>query len=508
MEKGNGAQINVTGLDGFDTLYLTGVQGEAFTLNQDLVVYESDTAVSYANTDIISSTVVDSLSEGNVIEVTHYSHGMHASNNIVVLSDIKPNTIPSTLTASLSNSASAISVANTSIFATFEGITTSRGFVQIDNEIIFYDSISAAGGGAGSLGIGTRGIDSSLVRSHANGAEVFPYELNGVSLTKINKQHNMSSNALLNSSQDIDKYYLEIDRQDRQTGDSQLSFTSQNQVGGSGGVGTRNIQFNTIEPRVNLITPGDGTSVSATIRTTSGTSAGGSEVSFIDQGYEAVELNVDNQLTSPRIVASEINETTRLTNLPRNRSFTLGIQLNSNDSNLSPAIDTDNMTMIYGRNRLNNPISDYASDGRVNLNREDPHSSIYVSNRVDLKQPATSLKVLIASYRHASADFRVLYQLYRTDSNGIETTYQLFPGYDNLKDTTGDGFGNDVIDNTKNNGRADAFVPASVDGEFREYQFTADNLEQFNGFRIKIVMSGTNEARAPQFQDFRAIALA
>ena len=107
------------------------------------------------------------------------------------------------------------------------------------------------------------------------------------------------------------------------------------------------------------------------------------------------------------------------------------------------------MTMIYGRNRLNNPISDYTVDGRVNLNREDPHSSVYVTNKVDLAQPATSLKVLVSSYRHASADFRVLYQLFRTDSGGIETTYQLFPGYNNLKDTDGDGFGDEVIDNTQ-----------------------------------------------------------
>ena len=507
MEKGRGAKVTVTALDGFDTLYLTGVQGETFDTG-DLVVYESDTAVSYANTDILSSTVLDSLSEGNIIEVTHHSHGMHASNNIVTLSDIEPNTVPSTLTSELTNSAASISVANTSIFGTFEGITTSRGFVKVNNEVIFYDSITAGGGGAGTLGIGTRGIDSSLVRSHPNNSEIFPYELNGVSLTKINTQHNMSSNALLNSSQDIDKYYLEIDRQDRASGDTILSFTSDNQVGGSGAVGTRNIQYNTIEPRVNVITPGEGTSLSAQIRTTSGTSAGGIEPSFIDQGFESVELNVDNALSTPRIVASEINETTRLTTLPKNRSFTLGITLNSNDSNLSPVIDINNMTMIYGRNRLNNPISDYTVDGRVNLNREDPHSSVYVTNKVDLAQPATSLKVLVSSYRHASADFRVLYQLFRTDSGGIETTYQLFPGYNNLKDTDGDGFGDEVIDNTQNNGRSDAFVPASVNGEFYEYQFTADNLEQFDGFRIKIVMSGTNEARSPEFKDLRVIALA
>ena len=35
-----------------------------------------------------------------------------------------------------------------------------------------------------------------------------------------------------------------------------------------------------------------------------------------------------------------------------------------------------------------------------------------------------------------------------------------------------------------------------------------DNLNKFNGFKIKIVISGTNEAHAPKFQDIRAIALA
>ena len=133
---------------------------------------------------------------------------------------------------------------------------------------------------------------------------------------------------------------------------------------------------------------------------------------------------------------------------------------------------------------------------------------VYGIDRVDLKQPATSLKVLVGSYRAASADFRVLYQLFRTDSAGVEQAFELFPGYDNLKDTNGDGYGDTIIDSTRNSGRADAFVPASQDNEYREYQFSIDNLEQFTGFRIKIVMSGTNEAQAPKFKDLRAIALA
>ena len=45
-----------------------------------------------------------------------------------------------------------------------------------------------------------------------------------------------------------------------------------------------------------------------------------------------------------------------------------------------------------------------------------------------------------------------------------------------LDDTDGDGFGDEVIDPSKNSGRADAFVTPSVDDEFKEYQFSVDNL--------------------------------
>ena len=88
-----------------------------------------------------------------------------------------------------------------------------------------------------------------------------------------------------------------------------------------------------------VITPGDGSTVSGSIRTVSGTSSGGSEISFIDQGFEGVALNDDNQFTSPRIVASDVNETTKLTGLPKNKSLTLGLTLTSDDSNLSPMIN-------------------------------------------------------------------------------------------------------------------------------------------------------------------------
>ena len=104
--------------------------------------------------------------------------------------------------------------------------------------------------------------------------------------------------------------------------------------------------------------------------------------------------------------------------------------------------------------------------------------------------------------------FRVLYKLFSNEVSEAEQSYDLFPGFDNLLDTDGDGFGDQIINTSKNSGRPDAKTGSSTDGEFLEYQFTADDLSEFTGFVIKVVFSGTNEAEAPRLSDLRAIALA
>ena len=57
--------------------------------------------------------------------------------------------------------------------------------------------------------------------------------------------------------------------------------------------------------------------------------------------------------------------------------------LESNDPNLSPMVNiVDGAGIVLGRNVLNNPIENYAFDGRVNLSLEDPHASTYISKQV------------------------------------------------------------------------------------------------------------------------------
>ena len=171
---------------------------------------------------------------------------------------------------------------------------------------------------------------------------------------------------------------------------------------------------------------------------------------------------------------------------------------------------TKNAQFILGRNKINNPIGfdNYASDSRTTQIEDDPHGSIFVSKRVDLKQPATSLKVLVGASVQPEADFRVFYRLFSSDSTEVSQSYRPFPGFKNLVDGDGDGFGDQIIDLSKNDGRPDKFVKPNLFDRFSEYQFSVDNLEQFTGFVIKVVMISTNESYPVHIKDFRAIALA
>ena len=291
MVKGSGAQITVTGLSNRNTLYLTNVQGTEFTAGRPLVVYNGSSAVTMASTTISSSNVINDLYTGNVIEVSQSSHGMHADNNLIRISGVKPNSIPTTISSTLGINDSSVSVANTTGFNFQSGIHTSAGYAQINGEIIFYNSITAGVSPAGSLGISSRGVDS-IQREHAVGTQLFPYELNGMGLNRINTTHTLPSSTLLKSKRDLDKYHIQILRGDITNPDDVPSFTDENQIGGSEVRGTRNIQFNRVTPVFDVITPGEGSNISGTIRTVSGTSAGGSEVSFIDQGFESVAINL------------------------------------------------------------------------------------------------------------------------------------------------------------------------------------------------------------------------
>ena len=510
VQRGAGFKVVVTTISTtLDTLYLTDVQGEKFENTKNLITYGANNntraLVSPATTVDGDSQLNGELFTGSIFEVTQFNHAHHGIGNLIEINGVKPDTELVSTTSALTSEDTVVSVANTSPFASFGSISVDRGEALIGEEIVSYVV------GTGQLTL-TRGVLNTTATTHPVGSTIQTYEVSGMPLVGINTTHTLPTSTATKNARGIDTYHLDVNVTgiSTRTDKMLLCFANEKAIGGKNVNISQNHQFSSITPQFNVITPGNTTRVTSTIRTVSGTSANGNEISFIDQGFEPAALNHSVFYPTPRIVASKINESTRLSGLPKSKSLSLNVSMSSSDPNLSPVLDTKNATFILGRNKINNPVGleNYADDNRTNQLEDDPHGSVFVSERVDLEQPATSLKVLVAASVQPESDFRVFYRLFSADSSEVSQTYRAFPGYKNLIDSDGDGFGDQIIDLSKNDGRPDKFVKPNEFDKFSEYQFSVDNLEQFSGFVIKIVMISTNESYPVRLKDFRALALA
>ena len=362
----------------------------------------------------------------------------------------------------------------------------------------------------------TRAQDSTLAFTHPVNQLVYKYEFNGVSLRRINKKHNMSEVANQGSHPiTMDTYYVAIDsdasssdgvgigvsRTASANGFPSLYFGDTKSGGESRVTASQNIQFEVLTPNVQTLIP-KGTSINSRVRTISARSVSGIETSFEDQGFETITLNESNYFDDPRMIASKVNESSKLSSLPGNKSLNIQCDLNSNSSDISPVIDIDRVSAILTTNRVDDTVGIFANDARVKIPGEDPTSATYVTKNVGLEVPATGIKVMFSANRASTADIRVAYALFRKDDAENEFRYQLFPGYDNRNES------GQIINVRNNSGLPDTFVAPSMQKDtFREYEFTIDSLKEFDGFKIKIMMTATNQARPPRISEFRAIAL-
>lgn len=511
---------NVGIISAYNSLIVDNNQGSLNINSVDYIISTNSTGSQTITGAIVSS--VNSLIDGLHFKVIHKNHGMYSPISKVKISGIESDVIPTSLnsdyTSTTNTSLNLISVSN---FTTFENVLvspTNPGYVLINNEIISYtgvDSISYLLTGI------TRGVDNTIPSQHNKNDLVFKYEFNGVSLRRINKVHTLSDADLVNYPITIDDYHIKVDTStngaDRSFGNSNgfpELFFKVKKSGGSyltsspqslslgGQKATQNITFNIVKPIVQTILP-ETTSLLSRIRTISATSIDGSENPHLDQGFEDITLNSNNNFSSSRSVLSKENENAYLnsTTYPGKKSLTLEMVLSTNDSKVSPMIDLDRVSTILIMNRINNPVSDFTADPRVNNLIGDPNAAIYISKKVKLEKSANSLKVLFDAFRHSSNDIRVLYRLFRTDTPDDQQLYELFPGYDNL-----DANGN-IINSSSNSGRSDKFInPSSNPNDFSSYEFNARNISLFNGFQIKIVMTGSNQSFVPKIRDLRAIA--
>ena len=509
---------NVGVISAFNTLVIDNIQGVPKVDSSSAIVYVGGGGTSVVNGGAIN--FINNIADGLHFRVRHSNHGMYSQSDMVTLSgvesDIKPEKITSTVDSS---STEDITVTSIGIFTSFENVEVNNsnpGYVKIGNEIIKYTGVTTT---TSTLNNISRSMDDTKAGDYNINDKVFKYELNGMSLRRVNNSHKFLDSNLSQYPIDVDHYWVKVGVSsrgvDRATGNASgfpELFFNETKSGGSydqqyvqvgvpyGPMATQNIPFNIVRPNVATLLP-EGTNINARIRTFSGNSPDGNLTAFVDQGYEEVSLNSNNYLSTPRIIASKQNELDKLVDFEGRKSFTLQTFLKTEDSKVSPMIDLDRVNMITVMDRINSKISDYATDRRVNSIDQDPSAAVYLSKVVSLEKAADGLKVMFDAYRHSTNDIRVMYRIFRIDAPPQYQLFELFPGFDNL-DSEGR-----VIDPAKNNGRPDRRVlSSSTASDYKEYEFNASNLPQFNGFQIKIIMSGTNFAYVPKIRDLRAIA--
>jgi len=507
---GINARLSLSSINNLNEIIVDNVQGE-FTTGVGKTIQYIGVGIGTTNLNGgigVAVTSVITETDGFHVKIDHKNHGMYFNDNLVIISnaqsDIKPTKLSTQLAA---DSTGPISIDNSSSFSTFENVgvgTTNAGYLLIGDEIISYTS---AFGGV---------ISGTIVRgtnpqTYPIGTPVYKYELNGISLRRINKTHNLN-NVTISNPITFDSYNIKVDMSadgvDRSVGTS-FPILHANQTKSSGGFNTKatqNMPFEIITPLIQNLTV-QGTSLSAEVRTITGSSISGNEISFINNGFEPITINTPNYLSSTRIIASKVNENSKLSNLPGNKSMNMRLALGTVNTRLSPVLDTQRISTILTSNRVNSVISNYATDARVDSIDQDPSAFQYISKEVTLENSASSIKIILEAHVNLYSDIRAFYAI--SESANFNPIFIPFPGYKNINT------GGEIINLEDSDGSSDNFVSLSnyvgfisSELDYKEYTFTENELSPFRSYRIKLIMTSTNQVYVPRVRNLRVIALA
>jgi hypothetical protein len=143
---------------------------------------------------------------------------------------------------------------------------------------------------------------------------------------------------------DLDSYVIEI------SGDT---ATSSGYFGGSSVRATHNIQYDAIYPIVEAQTFPE-TTTTFELEGISGKSPDNSQQEAYVQDVSGIGIvaNEDNYFSSPKMVASEVNE---INEIDSDKSLTLRINMSSTSDRVSPIIDTHRTSAILITNKINKP---------------------------------------------------------------------------------------------------------------------------------------------------------
>jgi len=481
------------------------------------VIFENDRL----SVDTLQTNPIETISGQKMFRVFHYSHGNYDNNlSNIIIDNVKGDRTGSVLRFtddSVESADGSDSTDNTlagiaGTGGTGSGIVATLTTVGDDSTVII---ITDPGQGY------TVGDDITFSKNSDNYifdvAEVGE-TLGGIPIGYINRTHTAgtgNAEATDGSAQilnDIDSYLITIPESvwplrvagSTNTGPNIQAATESTTGGGSTVTASSNTYYDSIHtaiPSIELPNTTITTTFTGTTATQPLVLSSGRVVSYAkDTVSSTITLNDNNTLLTPKIVASEVNETEEMGGA---KSLEVTVQLSTTQDNVSPVLDVDSLGVIAIQNRINNADSsssmmmDTASNfvGNTGLPTfvssdkpdGDSNAAIYCTKKVVLENPANAIHVLFDGYRSH-------------DSNGIASEINVY--YKVLGPDSNLQFSN--IGWTL--GTIKKSVPADA-SDFKEYLYEIEALEDFTTFAIKIVLQSSSTSNVPLIENFRAIAL-
>ena len=446
----------------------------------------------------LQNNPVESMTGKNFVKVYNYSHGMYTPNSSVVLAGLTGDKQGSALTID-----TFVLSGTPSSSVTFNDVTQDSTDGSGQNMVV---SITTDGSGA---------ISSVLIsdpgQGHAVG-DVITFTdfesthdlsvrvasigdtLGGVPIDSLNKTFTAIKEIGIDSfcvTPDVSAYHFV----------SGYTAPASTVSGGSVATSTRNYYFDTLHtmiPSVQFKNTRIYSSVyMSAMQSPEGYNAGGTN--HVKKSItEFITINDNSHFGSSHVVSSPVNESAYNGGA---KSFTAQLQLQSFNPNLSPVIDIGTLGAIGIMNRLNNidsatskkldKTTNSLPDGTVYVASTEPEGDnnvmVYCTRKVNLKTPATALRVTADLFKPVTTDIKFMFKILKNDESSP---------WDDL----GWEFFN-------TDGSPDATLESDA-RNFKEYDYTAEGLAEFSSFAIKVVGQGTNTAEIPLVAALRCIALA
>ena len=487
----------------------TAEQTDDLKFNMKIASFDSSKVAScyFENIDLptqkLAKNPIQTTASSNTVKVSSYMHGHYDTSSNIQLSGITGNRIGSVIQVDSAALGSGTATDGTYTARTQDSTTgTGTGLklkVVISSNAISTVEIEDPGQGhAAGDDITFSNFDNA---TDGNGSVDLTVNvttimdtLGGIPVDAIGGSSTTTFTAI--SDIGIDSYNIAVDLASYIGNNKFVSgYTAlESTVGGGENVlESRNYYYDTLHTMIPSISSGS-SKIIASIESTAMKSPEG-VIGTGDTAYTRrssnnfITLNDNSYLDNPGIVASPINETNEMSSV---RSFRLLLQMFTMSSTVSPVLDVGTIGAIAIANRINNidSSSDVPTGVTYSASTEpegDNNAMVYVTRKVNLKTPATSLKVIADNFRPPNTELKYMYKIIKSDENTP------------LDDIGFEFFNTD--------GSPD--VGIEVDQRnFKEYEYTANDLPEFTAFVVKIVGQGTNSCVVPAVSALRCMALA